>query len=276
MRIALLTRQGAPYGISLLNLLAEMDLRTVCVGVERVCWQSRWRMARLLAFKTSFWNSAWHNARIWSSVAYRQMLGRLPDPDYGRFSSAALTTSSINSQAMIAFLRQHRPDIILLGQSGVVRQGVLDVPRLGTLNAHPGILPAMRGVDVVKWALCLGRPVASTLHWVDGGIDTGDIIRTEPVPVCKGDGIEDVEARAVDTSLRLLAWGAGRLASGDPLPGQMQRRGEGKQYYLMPPWTAHRLKRRWPTIRESLCSRVAEQGTAINSGRVFIRPVEYD
>jgi hypothetical protein len=274
VRIALLTRKNAPYGVALLELLADMGLKPVCIGVEAVAWSSRRRMANLLARRTGFLNSAWHNARIWSSVAYTKWFGKAPLGDYVRFSPACLTTSSINAPAMIAFLRLHRPDIILLGQSGVVRQGVLAAPRLGTLNAHPGILPAMRGVDVVKWSLYLGRPVASTLHWVDEGIDTGDIIRTETVPIRENDSIRAVEVRAVDTSLRLLAWGAGRLASGDPLPGRKQGREDGKQYYLMPPWTAHGLKRRWPTIRAALGSRAAPQGTDINSGRAFIRPGE--
>jgi hypothetical protein len=161
---------------------------------------------------------------------------------------------------------QPQARLILLGQSGVVRQGVLAVPRLGTLNAHPGILPAMRGVDVVKWSLYLGRPVASTLHWVDEGIDTGDIIQTETVPIRENDSIRAVEARAVDTSLRLLAWGAGRLASGDPLPGRKQRREDGKQYYLMPPWTAYRMRRHWPAIRKSMVSPLGGTLTAVEHG----------
>ncbi len=242
LRIAVLTREGAGFGVRLLASLAEAGLAAVCLGIERVTWRSRFRRARLLARKTSLANAVCHNARIWSRVLAEQTLGRAGAVDYGRFCPARLVVTDINDGAMVRFVESHRPDVVLLGQSGIIRAPLLALPRLGTLNAHPGWLPTYRGVDVVRWALLLGGPVGATLHWVDRGVDTGDIVWRRSLEVGPGTAIEDVERAAVDLALGMLVEGAAALARGETLPRTAQRRDDGRQYFLMPPWAARRLR----------------------------------
>ncbi|MBW3571384.1 MAG: hypothetical protein KY467_09775 [Gemmatimonadetes bacterium] len=65
----------------------------------------------------------------------------------------------------------------------LVPQEVLDVPRQGMLNLHPALLPWNRGWHTPSWALLEGTPVGATLHFMDAGIDTGDVVlqrRLEP------------------------------------------------------------------------------------------------
>ena len=137
LRIAVLTREGAAFGVRLLAALAEAGLAPVCLGIERVTWRARWRRARLLARKTSLANAAYHNARIWSRVLAERALGRAPAVDYARFCAARLVVTDINDGAMVRFVAEHAPDLVLLGQSGIVRAPLLALPRLGTLNAAP-------------------------------------------------------------------------------------------------------------------------------------------
>jgi len=242
LRIAVLTREDAAFGVRLLAALAEAGLAPVCLGIVRVTWRSRFRRARLLAQKTTVANAAYHNVIIWSRALAKQVLGRAPAVDYASQCSNRLVVTDINDAAMVRFVESHRPDVVLLGESGIVRAPLLALPRLGTLNAHPGWLPTYRGVDVVRWALLLGGPLGATLHWVDRGVDTGDIVWRRPLAVAPGAAIADIEQAARDLALAMLVEGACALARGGTLPREPQRREDGRQYFLMPPWVARRLR----------------------------------
>jgi phosphoribosylglycinamide formyltransferase 1 len=52
------------------------------------------------------------------------------------------------------------------------------------LNVHPSLLPQFPGARAIDDALAAGvAETGVTVHWVDEGLDTGDVIRQEPVPV---------------------------------------------------------------------------------------------
>ena len=70
---------------------------------------------------------------------------------------------------------------------------VFSAPRLGTVNIHPSLLPRHRGPSPTHWVLRQGDDVTGlTSHYVDSGIDTGDIIHQLVVPVEKGDTIVEI------------------------------------------------------------------------------------
>ena len=57
-----------------------------------------------------------------------------------------------------------------------IHRDVLEAPRIGSFNLHPGPLPGYAGLNVPSWAIYNGeRSHAVTLHWMDAGIDTGPI-----------------------------------------------------------------------------------------------------
>ncbi len=41
---------------------------------------------------------------------------------------------------------------MFLAQTGIVRENILSIPKIGALNSHPGILPEYTGIDCYKWA----------------------------------------------------------------------------------------------------------------------------
>ena len=52
------------------------------------------------------------------------------------------------------------------------------------VNVHPSLLPAFPGAHAIRDAVAAGAdPTGVTVHYVDEGLDTGQIIRQEPVPV---------------------------------------------------------------------------------------------
>lgn len=58
----------------------------------------------------------------------------------------------------------------------ILKSPLLDAPRLGFINTHPSLLPHNRGKHYNFWALVEEAPFGVTLHCVDSGVDTGDIV----------------------------------------------------------------------------------------------------
>lgn len=64
------------------------------------------------------------------------------------------------------------------------------------INTHPALLPAFPGAHAVRDALAYGVKVTgSTVHYIDAGVDTGQIIAQRPVPVHAGESEAEVHER---------------------------------------------------------------------------------
>jgi methionyl-tRNA formyltransferase len=74
----------------------------------------------------------------------------------------------------------------------------------GCFNLHPALLPYGRGADPNAWALIDGEPAGTTLHWIDNGIDTGDIVAQQRVDVAPTDTGRTLHRRLEDASIKLL------------------------------------------------------------------------
>jgi methionyl-tRNA formyltransferase len=117
-------------------------------------------------------------------------------------------------------------DLTLLGQSGIVPASLLELPSVGTLNAHPGALPAYRGLDASLWALSDDdfEHVESTLHLVDPGIDTGAVVLRHPYEWRGDETLHNLEERLYEDCIDLLLRGV-ELAGRGELHGEAQGQG---------------------------------------------------
>jgi methionyl-tRNA formyltransferase len=89
----------------------------------------------------------------------------------------------------------------------------------GVLNLHPSLLPAYRGPAPLFWQLRAGETrTGVTLHRIDAGIDTGDILSRKEVPFPDGLGREGLEALLAEAGAALLA----EAARSWPLAGSRQ------------------------------------------------------
>src|SRR5205823_3279104 len=92
---------------------------------------------------------------------------------------------------------------------------LLDVPRVGCLNVHPSLLPAHRGPAPLFWTFRHGDPLAGlTVHWMDEGIDTGDIALQEEIPVAEGTSGLDLQRECLERGARLLVEVVQAVATG--------------------------------------------------------------
>lgn len=131
-------------------------------------------------------------------------------------------------------LRSLSPDVVLLVGADLVPASLLAVPRLGTINAHYGLLPAYRGMNVAEWSVYHGDPVGVTVHLVDAGVDTGPILVEERIALEPGDTFASLRRKQRELAARLLVRAAFALHDGTARP-MPQAAHEGRQYYRMHP-----------------------------------------
>ncbi len=100
----------------------------------------------------------------------------------------------------------HEPDLVV--SAGFMKiLGPAFLARFGgrVVNTHPALLPAFPGAHAVADALAHGVKVTgSTVHLVDGGVDTGPIIAQEAVEVAPGDDEAALHERIKVVERRLL------------------------------------------------------------------------
>ena len=80
-----------------------------------------------------------------------------------------------------------KPDFIVLGGLGILRDPLIRLARHGVINCHPALLPWVRGTGVVAGAIRCGVPIGCTCHYVDRGVDTGMIIERRLLPITGAD-----------------------------------------------------------------------------------------
>lgn len=85
-----------------------------------------------------------------------------------------------------------KPDLIVSAYyRKILPKKVIDLPKLGCINIHPGLLPRDRGPNPTLYNILRGEKQAgTTLHYIDEGMDTGDIIAQKVVEIGDLTGFE--------------------------------------------------------------------------------------
>lgn len=145
-----------------------------------------------------------------------------------------ISVDSLSLPEAVAAVRALAPDLLVHAGAGILRRDILATPRLGTLNAHMGILPRFRGMNVSEWASLEGNPVGCSVHLVNAGIDTGDIVAIREVDAGPARSVMALRAIVDDAQIALL----GKVVrfvveTGSIPPARSQAADEGRQYFEM-------------------------------------------
>ena len=89
-----------------------------------------------------------------------------------------LPLKSVNSGDSLSVLSEYKTELnISMSFNQILRREILALPPKGFINCHAGELPYYRGRSILTWALINDEPkFGVTVHYIDEGIDTGDII----------------------------------------------------------------------------------------------------
>ena len=97
-----------------------------------------------------------------------------------------------NSEQVMPHLKDLDLDLIVFGGTRINRGEILDFPKDGVVNSHPGLLPECRGSASPAWSVYHDIPIGSSTHFCDNGIDTGELLLRREVPVKRGMTYEDL------------------------------------------------------------------------------------
>jgi phosphoribosylglycinamide formyltransferase-1 len=100
-------------------------------------------------------------------------------------------------ERVVTLLREADVDLVVLaGWMRMIKAPLLQAFPRRIINIHPSLLPAFPGLEAWKQALAAGATEAGcTVHYVDEGMDSGEVIARAKVPVLPGDTPEQLHAR---------------------------------------------------------------------------------
>ncbi len=129
-----------------------------------------------------------------------QIVGLVIHPEVRRkYGTQIVKTSQVAPENLFTGTELSEPSVLRriaalkpeLGVSAffgyILKQHLLDFLPRGCVNIHSSLLPYNRGGSPHVWGIVEGTPAGVTLHHIDPGIDTGDIIAQRPVPVEQAD-----------------------------------------------------------------------------------------
>ena len=227
MKLTILTNKGSNFGKELITAISNENIEIDSIVLINQPLPYKYKLFKFVLKRTSLFEAIYFSLK-----AILSKDKRFDNFDYSKYSNNILETNGTNTKFTYDLLKELRPDVVYLGQTGIVRENILNVPKVGTLNLHPGLLPYYRGIDCSKWAI-LNKDydkLGSSLHWVNKGVDTGNIISTFKYDLDKSKRLKIIEEEI--TSIGLVKSAKMLKKYKIHLPSKKQTK-EGKQYYKM-------------------------------------------
>lgn len=130
----------------------------------------------------------------------------------GKFPEDALAAQSV--------LRAAQADAMVVAAYGLILpQWVLDVPRQGCFNIHGSLLPRWRGAAPIHRAIEAGdTQTGITIMQMDAGLDTGDMLLTQALPISDTDTTGSLHDKLADLGARLMVQVLQQVQQGCRLP----------------------------------------------------------
>jgi methionyl-tRNA formyltransferase len=104
-------------------------------------------------------------------------------------SKKLINVESVNCDDCLRVLKQIKPDLIIVNGTRIISKNILNNVKALFINTHVGITPEYRGVHGAYWALVNNdaQNCGVTVHKVDEGIDTGDLIAQSTIKITRKD-----------------------------------------------------------------------------------------
>jgi methionyl-tRNA formyltransferase len=117
-----------------------------------------------------------------------------------------LTPVNVNSDEFYMMIKEFDCDLFVsMSFNQIFKRKVINLPRHSIINCHAGKLPFYRGRNVLNWVLINDeKEFGITVHYVDEGIDTGDIILQRTFPIIDEDNYNSLLSVAYCECAKIL------------------------------------------------------------------------
>ena len=117
-----------------------------------------------------------------------------------------LKVGNLNGPVAADTLRHLNADLGIVMGTRILKRSTFSIPRMGCLNVHMGKVPEYRGLPPGFWELYEGQASAGvTIHFVDDGLDTGEIVGEDCVPIHPRDSVVTLQSKLGMLASSLLA-----------------------------------------------------------------------
>jgi len=115
-----------------------------------------------------------------------------------KYNIEYLKHENINSDEFISIIEKYNCDLFVsMSFNQIFKNKIINLPKYKTINCHAGSLPFYRGRNILNWALINDeKEFGITVHYVDEGIDTGDIILQKSYKISDSDNYKTLLERA--------------------------------------------------------------------------------
>ncbi len=113
---------------------------------------------------------------------------------------------NVNSQDFVVFSKSLDLDLsISMSFNQIIKKELRETNRIGFINCHAGKLPYYRGRNILNWVLINDeKEFGVTAHFIDDGIDTGDIISQLLIPIEEMDNYNTLLKKAIERAPEVL------------------------------------------------------------------------
>ena len=109
-----------------------------------------------------------------------------------------LKSKNVNSEEFISVIAKYDCDLLVsMSFNQIFKTRMINLTKYKTINCHAGKLPFYRGRNVLNWVLINDeKEFGITVHYIDEGIDTGDIILQKTFPITDYDNYRTLLKKA--------------------------------------------------------------------------------
>ena len=115
---------------------------------------------------------------------------------------------NVNSNFAISLIKDSNPDLIIVFGTGLIKKKLIDLYPEKLINLHGGNPTKYRGLDSHLWTIYHKdfNNLITTLHKVDQGLDTGEIIIQSKIPLCSKDSLVTLRAKNTEVCINLCEY----------------------------------------------------------------------
>ena len=135
-----------------------------------------------------------------------------------------------NSQEAVELLSQLKPEVGIISGARILKGDVINKFQKGIINFHPGLIPEVRGLDCLEWAIYDEKPLGVTSHIIDEKIDAGLIIKRFEIDEYEDDTVLDIGERLHHGQLVIFNESISMLCNSDDL-SEFSHVDSGANYY---------------------------------------------
>lgn len=217
MKIVLFTR-NRPYQIYLINHLSKVNLLHSVIQeipkIEKIKFNSKLKFRVIKYYrevkkvfkeplyyfkKKKVITDLYGNQEIMNKRILKHQFEYIEDEKL-----KILNVESINNDVCYDYLKEIKPDIILIFGTGIVQQKILKLASICSLNLHFGISPYYRGGDTLLWP-CVNNDfehLGITIHEPIDKPDAGPIVFTEKIMIDENDNIYSLHLKATKLGVK--------------------------------------------------------------------------